>query len=423
MLLMSDCGGGNLITNVTLTLDDAAAALLPDSGQIISGTNKPTNYLIGDSFPSPAPPLPYDSTLAAFNGLNPNGAWSLFVADDAALDVGSIARGWYLNITTSGTVPAAADLSVTVTDVPDPAIVGSNVVYTLLVTNHGPWTATGISLNNTLPPNAVYVATSTATGTITTNGVVGLVWTIGTLAKDAVASATITVRPTLAGTISSTNTVFLAESDPNGSNNIAIVDTIIANPTADLVMAVVDAPDPVFIGGNLTYSLYVTNSGPATATGVTVTNTLPPGVSFVSATPSGYTQSGSVIAFTNLGNFGAGLVAVATITVHPNAPATLTNTATCASGVTDPLKGNNTASVKTIVEAAQLSTVVSGQNLVISWSADATGYNLESATSLNPPVTWSPVTNPAPTIANGQKVVTIPIGAGNNYFRLRATVP
>ena len=42
---------------------------------------------------------------------------------------------------------------------------------------------------------------------------------------------------------------------------------------------------------------------PATATTVKLTNTLPAGVSFVSATPaSGYTLVGSVLTFTNLGN-------------------------------------------------------------------------------------------------------------------------
>ena len=39
----------------TLVFDSAAATSLPDSGQIVSGAYKPTNF-VADSFPSPAPP-------------------------------------------------------------------------------------------------------------------------------------------------------------------------------------------------------------------------------------------------------------------------------------------------------------------------------------------------------------------------------
>lgn len=422
MILMSDAGGGNTITNVTVTFDDAAAGSLPFSGAIVSGTNKPTNYLLGDSFPAPAPAEPYGATLATFNGSNPNGQWGLYLVDDTALDVGSL-RGWFLTLTTSGLIPAAADLSVTMNAAPLPAIVSSNLTYTVAVTNHGPWSATGILLNNDLPLNASYVSSGASAGSISTNGGGQVVWTIGSLARDGTATATITVRPAAAVTISSTSTVLAAESDPNSGNNIATVLTAVSSPTADLTLGLVGSPNPVFIGQNLLYSLFVTNRGPATATGVSLTNTLPPGVTFLSASPAGYTLVGSVITFTNLGNAGSGLVLSATISVHPNVPATLTSTAVAASGVIDPLKGNNTATVKTIVTYPPLETSVVGSNLVISWSAAATDYSLESATDLTPPVVWTPVTVPPPVLVGGQKVVTNAIGTGSKFFRLRAALP
>ena len=37
--------------------------------------------------------------MSVFNGLNPNGAWSLYVLDDEAGDSGSIAGGWSLKFT------------------------------------------------------------------------------------------------------------------------------------------------------------------------------------------------------------------------------------------------------------------------------------------------------------------------------------
>ncbi|MGF9815399.1 collagen-like repeat preface domain-containing protein [Bacillus toyonensis] len=100
VILMSDAGGNTPVSNVTLTFDDAAPSPLPPVGPIISGTYQPTNYSGGDNFPPPAPIPPYGSTLSVFNGTNPNGTWSLFVIDELGFDVGSIANGWELTITT-----------------------------------------------------------------------------------------------------------------------------------------------------------------------------------------------------------------------------------------------------------------------------------------------------------------------------------
>ncbi|MMZ58666.1 Proprotein convertase P-domain protein [compost metagenome] len=91
VILMSDAGGDNGITNVTITFDDNAPSTLPNEGQIMSGAFKPT-----DPFPPPAP----QEMLSVFNSTNPNGIWSLFVVDNVEGDQGSIAGGWSLTITT-----------------------------------------------------------------------------------------------------------------------------------------------------------------------------------------------------------------------------------------------------------------------------------------------------------------------------------
>ena len=50
---------------------------------------------------SPAGPFPDPQLLSVFNGINPNGTWSLYVVDEAGVDIGSFAGGWELNITTT----------------------------------------------------------------------------------------------------------------------------------------------------------------------------------------------------------------------------------------------------------------------------------------------------------------------------------
>ncbi len=101
-LLMSDAGGSLDIVGVNLTFDDAAAAGLGDSTQIVSGTFKPTNFdTTTDVFPAPAPAPGANVAMSVFNGTNPNGTWSLYVRDDLGVDVGSIAGGWTLHVTTT----------------------------------------------------------------------------------------------------------------------------------------------------------------------------------------------------------------------------------------------------------------------------------------------------------------------------------
>lgn len=101
VLLMSDAGGAADVVNTTLTFDGAVSTVLPNSSQISSGAYLPTNYGTVDSFGAPAPAAPFGTSLGAFTGASPNGAWQLFLRDDYAQDRGSIANGWELTITTN----------------------------------------------------------------------------------------------------------------------------------------------------------------------------------------------------------------------------------------------------------------------------------------------------------------------------------
>ncbi|TDE95979.1 PKD domain-containing protein [Occultella glacieicola] len=106
VVLFSDVGNIQPISDVTLTFDDDAATTVPVPP--VSGTFRPTDVdLDGDGsplpdapMPAPAPAGPYGTSLAVFNGSDPNGTWRLFVVDDATGDAGSI-DGWSLAVTTA----------------------------------------------------------------------------------------------------------------------------------------------------------------------------------------------------------------------------------------------------------------------------------------------------------------------------------
>jgi T5SS/PEP-CTERM-associated repeat protein len=105
VMLMSDVGGVNPgISSVNLTFDDAAGVAVPDTNPPTGASYRPTDAAPGDPFPYPMPAGPYSTNLSDFNGTSANGAWSLYVVDDASGDSGSLSS-WGLQITTAG--PAA----------------------------------------------------------------------------------------------------------------------------------------------------------------------------------------------------------------------------------------------------------------------------------------------------------------------------
>jgi subtilisin-like proprotein convertase family protein len=99
-MIMSDVGGSSNVNNVTLTLDDAAAATIPSPPA--TGTFRPLNVdTTSDNMPSPAPTPTGNAMLSVFNDTNPNGTWRLFVRDDVGADSGVITGGWTLTITSA----------------------------------------------------------------------------------------------------------------------------------------------------------------------------------------------------------------------------------------------------------------------------------------------------------------------------------
>lgn len=94
--ILANCGNAPC-TNVNLVFDDAAGGALSAAAPIIAGTYKPSGVGF-TNLPAPGPQPPIGLTLAVFNGIVPNGSWSLWVADDSFGSDGSI-DSWDLTIT------------------------------------------------------------------------------------------------------------------------------------------------------------------------------------------------------------------------------------------------------------------------------------------------------------------------------------
>jgi len=241
------------------------------------------------------------------------------------------------------------DLSLSASAAPEPVTVGSNLVYSILITNRGPASATGVVVSNRVPASVTFVS---ATGGATPSVGILLV-NIGALANGATSLTQITVQPTSAGKLTNLFQVFANETDPVLTNNSAtVISTVTNTPSSpvDVALSITAAPNPVGVGAPLTYSLTVTNNSSTPATGVVVSNTLPPSVTLITVLPSqgSVSNSAGVVRFT-VGNLTNGTAATLAIVVIPTVAGLLTNDALAFSTQPDSQPTNN--SVRNVTSA------------------------------------------------------------------------
>ncbi len=116
----------------------------------------------------------------------------------------------------------AADLGVTITASPAPSVlVGSNLTYTIVVTNSGPATATNIFVSNSLPASVTYLAANSSQGTCTNSGNTVLC-NVGSLAVGDFATVTIEVNAPTTASLVAAAVVTSDAFDFNSANNTAI---------------------------------------------------------------------------------------------------------------------------------------------------------------------------------------------------------
>ncbi|HJQ35682.1 MAG TPA: IPTL-CTERM sorting domain-containing protein [Thermoanaerobaculia bacterium] len=256
------------------------------------------------------------------------------------------------NNTSSATTPITPSANVSIVKSGPPAVTaGTNITYTISVSNAGPSDATNVVISDPAPANTTFVSatyTSGPAGSCTP-------CTVPTLPVGATTVFTyvFAVSPSTPNGTVITNiaTVSAATSDPDGSNNSSSTSATVA-PTADLAVTKT-GPATVVSGTHMTYNVSLTNNGPSDAANVVLTDPLPPNTLVVSTNQTSgptFNCSSNTVAITcTRASFAAGSTATFEFVLQFNgAPgSTITNSVTATSSTFDPTPGNATASAVT----------------------------------------------------------------------------
>ena len=289
--------------------------------------------------------------------------------------------------TVTVTTQTIADLAVTKT-LTGPAIPGLATTYTIVVTNHGPSPVTDASVTDTFPAafaSPTWTCVADVGSTCVASGTGNLATTVTLEAGD---HATFTVTGTIAanatGLLVNTATVAAPAGAVDGviTNNTA-TSSVTLTPSADLQITKA-GPSNAVAGTNVVYTITVTNAGPSDATGVTVADSTPPGLTFVSNTGDCTTAFPCA-----LGAVPAGATRTITATFAiPSGyttPDPITNTATVTSATPDVAAGNNSATATTSLAAPVTNlniTKTNGVNGVV--AGETTTYTITVTNATGP---------------------------------------
>jgi uncharacterized repeat protein (TIGR01451 family) len=340
----------------------------------------------------------------------PGTGWSIFNQTAAACSVDgggdnltctgiNLAQGGQYNVTVRKTTAAPADCgpmqntvnvtapndpntanntaNATVTvDCPDisvtkegngPITAGDTAEFTMVITNNGPGTANGVSLNDALPGTGWSIFNQTAANCSVTGGTT-LTCSGITLLQGGQYNVTVrktTAAPANCGELQNTVTVAATNEGQNTANNTANATIVVNCPDISVTK---EGNGPITAGAFADFTMVITNNGPGTATGVGLTDNLPgTGWSILNQTAANCSVDGGG---DNLTCSGITLAMGATysVTVRKTTSAancgTLENTVNVSATNEGQNTANNTANASIVVNCPDISVTKEGNGTI-----------------------------------------------------------
>ena len=477
-----ECGGSSTLVLAVLNVVSANGTYSPGANAFTSvamaGSSLPPKDAAGFrnfTFPTPANFTAGDRFAVALGAFGATWSDSCLIRHAPAGDTYASGDGWFVNdgqispFTPDGWLckcaagssaaasdypfrtyvaapaPAGADLSITKT-ILNPSNLNvfatTKWIYQVTVENVGSLTATGVTVEDTLPAGVKLLvspsACTTNAGTLTCP--IAPTLSQSTLAPGSSASFQFQVSFDKAGSYVNTATVSANETDPNTSNNTAshtqqvlpAADLSIDSPDGDCVanpgLNTCITPNMTAPGGNTRYDVTVTNLGPDPTGDVLLLQKIPATTTFVSISSTSTLICG---AGTNANEFGCRFSSIAvgsarTMTVNvtaPSAPQALDTTFTASHIVPplilDPESSNNSVSARNWVLAESVTqSVASGGSATTDTENDGATVNDPIETTVSGQagtvtITERPQTNSASSswdMLGGEVVISAPAG-------------
>ncbi|HEX2831887.1 MAG TPA: IPTL-CTERM sorting domain-containing protein [Thermoanaerobaculia bacterium] len=259
---------------------------------------------------------------------------------------------------------------------------GSDVPYTVTVTNLGPDNATDVTLNDPIPGGMTFVSATQNSGpafncvTPAVGDPGSVTCTLASFPAGTSAEFTFVFNIPIAtpdGTIfTNIATTTTSSLDENEENNSGVASTMTPPPPSGDLFVLKTGPTNTGAGDDVTFLLTVGNNGPDASTGVSWEDTLPGTATFVSLQQtSGPSMSCTTPAVGAGGTVSCSLATLdegdvttfeLTVNIPGDTPAGtgFTNTINASSETTDPFEENNSATHTVTVQAADMAVDKSG---------------------------------------------------------------
>jgi fimbrial isopeptide formation D2 family protein/uncharacterized repeat protein (TIGR01451 family) len=220
------------------------------------------------------------------------------------------------------------------------AVPGSTLTYEVSATNSGPSVAREVKLVDELPSGLTYKSSSPA-GCSEAAGVVTCSAGDLQVGHNAAFQIEVQLAATLTGSITNTVLVESTTPDPVPANDTASAKTPLS-PQADLALEKVALTPEVHDGEHARFTLTATNAGPSQAAETRIVDTLPAGLTYLSASGASCSAKGQEVTCA-LGTLAVGAHTSVELVTQASGPGTRVNTATVASAAEDPQPANNSA--------------------------------------------------------------------------------